>query len=141
MNRFLFWLLLVFPLCAQATDFDLTLQWDENKEPDLATGTRPRYRIYYKLDTSGQGLKLNYIGQPGEPAMADEGLSPVAVTVARDESPDPAIVQFTMHNLDDTRIYYFAVTALDESGNESDLSNEVSIGPKPKKPKIFLEKE
>ncbi|MBA3027383.1 MAG: hypothetical protein FP816_01005 [Desulfobacteraceae bacterium] len=109
-----------------ATNFDLVLQWDENTEPDLATGNSPRYKIYYKTGTSGAGLKTNYIGQPvGEPDVADAGSSPVPVTVALDENPDPAIVQFTLRNLEDSKNYYIAVTALDLAGNESDLSNEV----------------
>jgi hypothetical protein len=109
-----------------AANLDLVLQWDENIEPDLATGTNPRYKIYYKTGTSGAGIKSNFIGQPaGEPNVADEASSPVNVTVALDENPDPAVVQFTLHNLEDTQNYYIAVTALDEAGNESELSNEV----------------
>ena len=117
---------LLIPLPTFAKNFDIVLQWDENTEPDLAKGLKPRYKIYYKTGTSGAGVKSNYIGQPTtEPNKADEGSSPVGVTVALDENPDPLIVQFTLHNLEDTATYYFAVTALDETGNESDLSNEV----------------
>jgi hypothetical protein len=127
-----------------AANFDLTLQWDENKEPDLAVGNNPRYKIYYKTGVSGAGQKVSYIGLPaGEPARADEGVSPVPVIVAMDENPDPATVQFTLHNLDDTQAYFIAVTALDNSGNESDLSNEVNTTPgtKPGKPIIKFTKE
>ena len=109
-----------------AANFDLVLQWDENTEPDLAVGENPRYQIYYKTSASGSGDKNNYIGLPAsEPDMADEGVSPLSVTVALDENPDPAIVQFTLHNLEDSQDYYIAVTALDNYGNESDLSDEV----------------
>ena len=112
---------------AIAANYDLTLQWDENTEPDLATGDNPRYKIYYRTGSSGAGQKTNYIGLPSaEPAVADEGVSAVSVTVAQDENPDASIVQFTLHNLDDTQTYYIAITALDNSGNESDLSNEIS---------------
>lgn len=140
------WLFILFVLLcsgmAIAADFDLVLQWDENSEPDLATGPRPRYKIYYKVNLSGAGLKLNYVGQPStEPSRADEGVSPVSVTVALDENPDPALVQFTLHNLNDGQAYYIAVTAMDESGNESDLSNEVSTGSRPGKPIIAITKE
>ncbi|MBA3028876.1 MAG: hypothetical protein FP814_05355 [Desulfobacterium sp.] len=112
---------------SRAAGFDLTLQWDENTEPDLATGESPRYKIYYKAGSSGLGIKSNFIGLPSsEPAMGKEGASPVKVTVAKDENPDPWIVQFTLHDLDDAQTYYIAVTALDGSGNESDLSQEIS---------------
>ena len=110
-----------------AANFDLVLQWDENTEPDLAVGENPRYKIYYKTGSTGSGVKSGYIGLPAsEPDMADEGVSPVPVTVAMDESPDADIVQFTLHNLEDSQSYYIAVTALDDYGNESDLSDEVS---------------
>lgn len=112
---------------AWSANYDLTLQWDENKEPDLAVGENCRYKIYYKTGSSGQGLKSNYIGFPAEePAMADEGVSTICVTVAMDENPDADIVQFTLHNVDDRYVYYIAVTALDNYGNESDLSNEIN---------------
>ena len=107
-------------------NFDMVLQWNENSEPDLAAGGNPRYKIYYKTGSSGQGSKANYVGLPAsEPDQADEGASPVGVTVAMDENTDPGTVQYTLHNLEDSQDYYIAVTALDESGNESELSNEV----------------
>ena len=116
-----------FVSAGYAANFDLVLQWDENTEPDLATGDNPRYKIYYKTGSSGAGDKNNYIGLPAsEPDMADEGVSPVPVTVALDENADAAIVQFTLHNLEDSQDYYIAVTALDDYGNESDLSDEIS---------------
>ena len=120
----LLFLFLAFP--AFGADFDLVLQWDENTEPDLATGERPRYKIYYKTDTSGANKKSNFASLPLSEFQADEGPTTVNVTVAKDENPDPAIVQFTLHNLEDSQDYYLAVTALDEAGNESDLSNEVA---------------
>jgi predicted secreted protein len=111
---------------AHGANFDLILQWDENTEPDLATGSNPRYKIYYKTGSSGNGIKTNYIGLPVGEAAGDEGPSAVGVTVEQDENPEPGIVQFTLHNLDDTQSYNIAVSALDNVGNESDLSNEVS---------------
>ena len=99
----------------------------KHREPDLATGDNPRYKIYYKTASSGAGQKSNYIGLPSaEPAIADEGVSAINITVAQDENPDANVVQFTLHNLDDTQTYYIAVTALDNYGNESDLSDEIS---------------
>ena len=117
-------LVMAFPTFG--ADIDIVLQWDENTEPDLATGENPRYKVYYKTDTSGAGVKANFMSLPVSEFQADEGPTTVSVTVAKDENPDPAIVQFTLHNLEDTQSYYLAVTALDESGNESDLSNEVN---------------
>ena len=104
---------------------DLILQWKENSEPDLATGGNPRYKIYYKTGTSGMGQKSVYVGLPNnEPEIADEGSTPILVTAAMDENPDRKIVQFTLHGMDDKARYYAAVTALDNSGNESELSKE-----------------
>ena len=117
-------LFMAFP--AFAADFDLVLQWDENTEPDLATGEKARYKIYYKTDSSGANQKSNFANLPLSEFQADEGPTTVNVTVAKDESPDPDIVQFTLHNLEDSQDYFFCVTALDEAGNESDLSNEVN---------------
>ena len=124
----LIYVVFMIPL-SHAANFDLTLQWDENTEPDLATGTNPRYKIYYKTGTSGSGIKNNFTGLPAGDAAADEGSTPVGVIVSKDENPDPLLVQFTLHNLDDTLAYYLAVTALDNLGNESDLSNEVFLLP------------
>lgn len=127
----LVWFLSLFTLSpANAADFSLTLQWDENTEPDLATGSNPRYKIYYKTTTSGADVKANYIGLPSsEPAVANEGPSPVICLVSNDENPDPNIVQRTLHGLDTAFLYWIAVTALDNYGNESDLSCEVCSDP------------
>ena len=122
----LFLAIMLFTLPTFGAPYDIVLQWDENTEPDLATGTNPRYKIYYKTDSSGAGSKASYTGTDTA-FLADEGASPVGVIVAKDENDDPELVQFTLHNLDDAKTYYFAVTALDNIGNESDLSNEVSM--------------
>lgn len=106
----LLFLAMAFP--AFGADFDLVLQWDENTEPDLATGEKARYKIYYRI-----GESLN-----GDKTAADVVLP---VKVSNDENLDAALVQYTVGNLDDQKVYYFAVTALDESQNESGLSNEV----------------
>ena len=105
----LLFLAMAFP--AFGADFDLVLQWDENTEPDLATGTNARYKIYIQEGTSLNGLKVG---------------TPIPVLVADDENTDPALVQYTIPNLDDQITYYVALTALDNDGNESDLSNEVN---------------
>ena len=108
----LLFLAMAFP--AFGADFDLVLQWDENTEPDLATGEKARYKIYMRVGESMAGLKTNAT----EPV--------INVRVADDENADPLIVQKTTADLDDTKQYFIAVTALDGWGNESGLSNEVS---------------
>ena len=104
-------LVLFITLPTFGVSYDLTLQWDENTEPDLATGTNARYKIYIQEGTSLNGLKVG---------------TPIPVLVADDENTDPALVQYTIPNLDDQITYYVALTALDNDGNESDLSNEVN---------------
>ena len=111
MKKLFIILFLLFTLPTFAANYDLTLQWDENTEPDLATGTNARYKIYIQEGSSLNGLKVG---------------TPIPVTVSDDENTDPALVQYRLPNLDDQVTYYIAVTALDNSGNESDLSNEVN---------------
>lgn len=95
--------------------YDLTLQWDENTEPDLATGEKARYKIYVRTGESLADDKAN----------ATEVFE---VKVADDENADPLLVQKTVVGFDDSTVKYIAVTALDEDGNESYLSNEVNTG-------------
>ena len=91
---------------------DVTLQWDANTDYSL-TG----YKVYY--DTDGT--------DPYDGTGATEGTSPITITLAQDENPDPDIVEFTLHNLNNTRTR-FVVTAL--AGTlESGYSNEVDTGP------------
>lgn len=103
---------LLIALTAFAGTYDLILQWDENTEPDLATGDKPRYKIYISTDGKMDGDKTK-AEQIVDQLQAD------------DESEDPDIVHRTLPDLDDTIEYSMAVTALDEWGNESELSNEV----------------
>ena len=107
-----FALLFLF-LCVDAGPsyaLDVTLQWDSNKETNLAG-----YIIYYKTGHSGDRIKGNYTNQAG-------------VTLAQDENPDPNVVEFTVKNLADNENYVFVVTAFDNQTprNESDTSNEAS---------------
>jgi len=91
---------------------DVTLAWDANTEPDLAG-----YGIYYGTES----------GDPYHGEGALEGDSPVDIQVDQDEDPDPDVVQFTLHDIPDGT-YFFAVTAYNTKGLESDYSNEASSG-------------
>ena len=90
---------------------DVTLQWDATTDYGL-TG----YKVYY--DTDGT--------DPYDGTGATEGNSPITITLAQDENSDPALVEYTLHNLNNTRTR-FVVTAL--AGTlESGYSNEVDTG-------------
>ncbi|MBU4317686.1 MAG: hypothetical protein KKF30_10475 [Proteobacteria bacterium] len=131
MKRSLFAIAMLLMVCGQAlaVPFSLVLQWDENRESDLATGIKARYKIYIRQGRSLDGLKAN------------ASRVPIPVTVADDENGTPELVQFTVKGLDSNISYFIAVTALDEAGNESYLSNEVQIWPTPSKPIIATIKE
>ena len=91
----------------------VTLQWAANTEPNLAG-----YNIYY--DTNS--------GHPYEGYGAQEGSSPIEIDPDYDdETPDPNIVEYTIHDLPDGT-YYFVVTAFNNAvpPSESYYSNEVS---------------
>jgi hypothetical protein len=94
---------------------DITLAWDANTEPALAG-----YKIYYDMDS----------GQPYDGIEAQEGSSPINVTLDQDEDPDPNTVQYTLHGMPDG-IYYFSVSAYNSEGFESGYSNEVGSGANP----------
>ena len=85
------------------------LQWDSNTEPDLATGSKPRYKIYVRDGQSLQGNKAN-------------ATSVWSVLVADDEDPR---AEYVLRTISLDRLSFVAVTAIDEAGNESGLSNEV----------------
>ena len=92
------------------------LQWDSNTESDLATGEKARYKIYYRIGQSLTGNKAN-------------ASVVIPVRVIDDENAGATYVEKTITGLDESKRYYFVVTALDEAGNESALSNEVNGSP------------
>lgn len=94
---------------------DITLAWDANIESDLVG-----YKIHYDMDS----------GHPYEGIEAQEGSSPINMTLDQDEDSDPNTVQYTIHDVPDS-IYYFSVTAYNLEGLESGYSNEVSTGSNP----------
>jgi len=82
---------------------EVTLAWNPNTEPDLAG-----YRVYYKT---------GYSGQPYDGTGAMEGDSPIDVG---------NVTEFTLRGLIEGITYFFAITAYDTEGDESDYSSEVS---------------
>ena len=93
---------LAFPVLSLA--MDVKLQWDSCTDYGLAG-----YKIYS--------------------AITEDGAydTPITITLAQDENPDPDIVAYTVTGLPDTRTR-FVVTAYDTGGNESGYSNEVNTG-------------
>jgi len=87
----------------------LVVQWDANTvDPDLAG-----YRLYFTTDPSVLTL---------DPA--------VARTLATTVDVGAGTTEVTLSSLDETVVYYVAVTCLDFSGNESVFSNVASALPK-----------
>lgn len=95
-------LLAMFLLFASpAFPSDVTLAWDPNSEPHLEG-----YGVYFKK------------GAPGPPYD-------LFGYVAIDEITDPSNPTFTVSGLEKGAQYYFALTAYDTAGGESDFSNVV----------------
>ena len=89
---------------------DLTFQWSPNPESDQVVG----YKIYYKTGFSGP---------PYDGNDAIEGDSPINVT--GQELGHPLYPEFTIRGLYDNETYFFAITAYDVNGFESDYSDEL----------------
>ncbi len=90
---------------------EVRFTWDPNSESDLAG-----YKLYYENETD-TGL---YTG-----SGADEGDSPVVIDL--EDLTDSDSPTFTISGLEEGVYYYFALTAFNTSGLESDFSNEVNI--------------
>lgn len=119
-SRFIKWVLFSFFLflffIPGVTDaMTVTLGWNANTEENLAG-----YKIYYRQDGSGDRIDGNYDG-----VGAHEGDSPIVMYLDEDQDPDPRFVEYSVHWLDRTRVYYFVVTAFSVCGLESACSNEV----------------
>lgn len=107
---FVILLFLVFFYPPIATAFQVKFAWDANTESDLEG-----YKIHYKLGSSDP---------PYDGTGATEGDSPITVPLSELSNPDSP--QYTI-NLSNTGMYYAAVTAFNDSGIESNYSNEVSF--------------
>ena len=90
---------------------DVTLAWDANSETNLAG-----YKLYYENENDIEF----YSGTD-----ANEGDSPIAISLlSLRDSDSPA---YTISGLEEGTFYYFALTAFDEDGMESDFSDEVGV--------------
>ena len=100
--------ILLLGLSSPSFALDITLSWDDSPS-DSVVG----YKIYYN-----KGVDTLPLGGTG----AIEGDSPIDVGNE---------LSTTLSGLDENAVYYFAVTAYDESGNESTFSNIVNNGWQP----------
>ena len=96
---------------------EVTLTWDSHSGPGLAG-----YKIYYT--TCDEYPRL---GPPYNGTGIIEGDSPIRVPL--EELKDPYNPKLTIHGLAKTAIYFFAVTAYDSEGKESDYSKEIRYPP------------
>lgn len=100
--------LLIF-MMTNAYAASVILEWDKNTDTRVVG-----YKIYYKNGISGA---------PYDGAGLDQGRTPITIAVADLSNPDNP--EFLLSGLQAGRTYYFAATAYDADGNESDYSNEV----------------
>ena len=112
---FLILVFFVWSTPAPVYAFDVTLQWDENPEADLAG-----YKVYYKTGTSG-GEPYNGTGVIIDDFYVESTDSPIDVGNR---------TEVNLKGLDEEVIYYFVVTAYNTSGLESGYSNEENTGDK-----------
>jgi hypothetical protein len=97
--------LTVFSFSPTALAIDYTFVWEANEEPQVEG-----YKLYYSADL------------PGPPY---DGLHPFYPQL---DSPIDVgnLTEYTLQDLEEGVVYYFAVTAYDSEGNESGYSNQVS---------------
>ena len=81
-----------------------TVSWNANTEPDLAS-----YKIYYGTSTRS-GTDPKTCGMCGYSASLNVG----------------KVITYTFNNLTNGQTYYFSVSAIDTSSNESAFSAQVS---------------
>ena len=105
--------LLIFFFLTPGYASGLTMQWDAYSDPNLAG-----YKVYYDTNPN----------PPYNGFGAQEGNSPIDMSLAQDENPDPNVVEFTLNNLPEGN-YYVAVTAYNNEVPplESDYLNDVNI--------------
>lgn len=121
-----FWLYFSISLCLVCTGYaaerDITLQWDESIDaPYLQT-----YVIYY-YTTQGDAGSLSsadyaksYTLAGGSPILMNPLSAPKPITINKSNT------QITLHFLDNSKDYYFVVTAVDTRGLESIPTPEIS---------------
>jgi hypothetical protein len=106
-----FLLLHAFPVSISAAEF--SFQWDANTEPELAG-----YMLYFK---SGSCC------EPYDGIDSGQGDSPIKILPA--DLADPLNPRYTVIGLAENTIYFFALTALDSEGFESDYADELNNVP------------
>ena len=109
-NKFSFWLifftlptLFLSSMNASIAADQITLAWDSNTEPDLEG-----YIVY---------------GRQGSPDPPFDYVD----TYPEEDLADPLNPRAVITDLESDVTYYFVVTAYDTEGNESDISNTVSV--------------
>jgi hypothetical protein len=114
MKKLFVCLIALLLLCATPVgSMDVTLQWDENTEPELMG-----YAVYYDIDGDTE---------PWNGTGATEGNCPIIILLGDDENPDPQFFEYTLHNLAEKRTY-FRVKAYDNEGLYSGYSNSCDTG-------------
>jgi VCBS repeat-containing protein len=105
---------------------DIMVQWDANTEPTIVA-----YRLYYKEDTPGNhdlssydGSGLTFVGEPYDGQVVDSGFE-----INKADLPDPeaSVISAQLSGFKENGIYYFVVTALDDTGLESSGSDEIGF--------------
>lgn len=91
-------------LAGKASAGTAVVSWNANSEPDLAS-----YKIYYGI-SSRTGTDPKVCGTCGYSASINVG----------------KVTSYTFNNLTDGQTYYFSVSAIDTSTNESSFSAEVN---------------
>lgn len=117
---FLIFFCLAYP--GYAAERDITLQWDESIDAPYLQS----YKIYY-YTTPGDAGSLNtadyaasYIVAGGNQILINPLSDPKPITI------DKSNTQVTLHFSDNSKDYYFAVSAVDTQGLESVPSSEIS---------------
>jgi hypothetical protein len=98
------------PFLTAADAADVTLAWDANSEDNLAG-----YKLYYRTNAGGA---------PYDGTGLAEGDSPVIIYI--EDLSDAAVPIHSLTGLEEGTQYFFALTAFDSDGLESDYSDEVA---------------
>ena len=109
----------VLSLCFYTSSYavEIKLQWDPLPEWDLIG-----YKFYFDTNSGDPYYELDFTGIE---CSVDGGINWYPI-------PDPPpiyvgkeVTEISLRNLDSNKTYYFAVTAYDDLGRESDYSNQV----------------
>jgi hypothetical protein len=118
----IFLISLCFVCSGYAAERDITLQWDESIDAPYLQS----YKIYY-YTTQGDAGSLHTADYAASYTLVGE--SPVLINPLSDPKPitmNKNNTQITLHFSDNSKDYYFVVTALDTRGLESIPTNEIS---------------